>query len=98
MSQLKACPFCGKATADYDANGHAIYCFNCNAVGPETLQVSLHFICPFTGLKFAFHRQDQVDMLQKHFEFLAAKAEALTRQNEALVGALQSASKSFRRM
>ena len=51
--------------------------------------VSLHFICPFTGLKFAFHRQDQVDMLQKHYEFFAAKDDALIRQNKALVGALK---------
>jgi hypothetical protein len=34
---------------------------------------SLHLECPFTGFKFSFHTQEQVDMLQNHFEALAER-------------------------
>jgi hypothetical protein len=34
---------------------------------------SLHLDCPFTGFKFSFHTQEQVDMLQNHFEALAER-------------------------
>ena len=89
------CSACKHSTDDGPTPGKR--CEGCYKVGFMSFEdrdvqealVSLHFICPFTGLKFAFHRQDQVDMLQKHYEFFAAKDDALIRQNKALVGALK---------
>ena len=64
------CPVCGGS----DGNHHDVQ-------APK----SLRFECPFTGLKFSFHTQEQVDMLQKHFEVLAARYHSDAEIEQAII-------------